>query len=78
MSNEKDIAIYIRLLASQVRTLPMNEAVPFLKGALALAGDHPAVNDLRGTYRELASAFDQLEAMAGQMTLQLDGKDGAK
>lgn len=73
MSNEDEIELYVRLLAAHVRQMPLREAVPFLKGALTLAGEHPAVEDLRGTCRDMASADDQLELIAGQLKLNLGG-----
>ena len=64
MTEQDDIALYVRRLARHVRTLPLRDAVPFLRGALVLAGENAAVNELRGTYRDLSSADDQLEQIA--------------
>jgi hypothetical protein len=74
--NEREIAIYVRTMAAQLRTMPLIEAVPFLQGALAIAGDHPAMGKLRGTMRDMVSADDQLEQLCGQLHLNLNGKDG--
>jgi hypothetical protein len=72
--NDKDAALYVRMLAVQLRMLPLADAVAMLRGALVVAGDHPAMQDLRGTFRDLVSADDQLGLLAsGQLKLPLDG-----
>ncbi len=59
-----DIALYVRRLAAHLRNLPLRDAVPFLHGALVIAGENAAVKELRGTYRDLSSAADQLDQIA--------------
>lgn len=58
------VEFFIKETAAHARSLPLNEAVVFLKGALEIAGDNDAVKELRGTYVDLSSADDQLELIA--------------
>jgi hypothetical protein len=80
MSEADDIAFFVRMIATQVRSMSLHDGVRFLRGILAVAGTHPAFDKLRETYHELASADDQLEVLGGQLKLNLgsnghDGKD---
>ena len=60
-----DVACYLQSLATSARTLPLAHAVRVLRGALLLAGDAPAAAALRDAFRDLSSAEDQLESLAG-------------
>ena len=70
MSIDESAAHYAKTVAALIRQMPLAEAIPFLTGAVAVSGDHPAMKDLRGTLVDLRSADDQLELLAGpQMRL---------
>ena len=76
MNDEQDdIALYVRRLAGHVRALPLRDAVHFLRGALAVAGENSAVQELRGTYRDLSSADDQLEQIADPLRRDQRGEE---
>jgi len=63
VNDQEAIEYYVQTVAAQVRAMPLADAVIFLRGALTIAGEHPAMEELRGTFRDLSSADDQLELM---------------
>lgn len=72
MSNPEAVARYVQLAAAFARTLPVADAVVFLTGAVEAGQGNAAVETLRGTLRDLSSADDQLELIAGpQLRLKL-------
>lgn len=76
MSEVDDIAYFRALVAATARTLPLNDAVRFLHGALLVAGEGEEVGELRQAYIALHSSDSQLELLAGrQLKLNL-GRDG--
>lgn len=63
MSAEVDF--YIAHLVAHARSLPLSDAVPFLAGALELAGERAEMEDVKRAHRALIVADDQLELIAG-------------
>jgi hypothetical protein len=75
MNDSDAIHVFVCGVADYARSLPLRSAVPFLRGALLLAGDREEVEPLRRVYTPLAHADDQLELIAGaQLRLPLDDK----
>lgn len=73
MNEEEAIAFFRKLTIATARSLPMSESVDFLRGALAVAGDHEAVAELRAAYLQLRNIDAQLDLIAGgQLKLPLD------
>jgi len=59
MSAAIDFYKYRLVLAA--RTLPLHEAVLLLRGALAVADNHPELLEIKHAHQALAVAEDQLE-----------------
>lgn len=65
--NEGDsTTFFVEEIARHARTLPLNEAVQFLKGGLQLIGDREEVQALREASIALNAADNQLELISGQ------------
>lgn len=76
MSETEAIARFVREIAEHARALPMRDAVVFLQGCLALAGDAEVMAEVRRSYMLLRQGDEQLELIAdGQLKLNL-GRDG--
>lgn len=77
MSDAETIAFYRATLVATARTLPLADAVVFLRGALFVADDHHEMTEVRSAYVNLQQADAQLELIAGpQSTLNLGGAQG--
>ena len=60
--NEPDAIIFFRSQTiALARALPLADAVSFLHGGLAIAGEHEAMASLREVYQRLHSAVSRLE-----------------
>ncbi len=71
------IEFYRQQLVAHARTLPMHEAVIFLRGALAVSGVRADMVDVQRAVSALIVADDQLELIAGaQGKLNLHGGNG--
>ncbi len=78
MSEAEDIAFFRATAAATARTLPLPDALRFLRGALLVASEHDAMSEIRVAYVQLHSSDSQLELIAsGQLKLNL-GSDGTK
>lgn len=73
--NDFEVASFYReTVVALARTMPLAEAVKFLRGALIVAGEHEAMTDVRKAYVSLAHGDQQLELIAsGQLKLNLGG-----
>jgi hypothetical protein len=61
------------------RSLPLADAVSYLRGLVKLAGDCEAIAPAREACMKLSEADEQLELIASpQAKLPFNGKDGAK
>ena len=76
MSESEDIDFYraTATAAATARSLPLADAIRFLRGALLVAGESPEMTDVRNAYIGLQANDAQLELIAsGQLKLNLGG-----
>lgn len=73
MSEAEAILFYRSALVAHARSMPVTQAIDFLRGALAVSNS-PAMEDVRRAFTSLRIGDDQLELLAGeQMKLSLEG-----
>lgn len=63
---------FLQSSVNHARTMPLTDSVRYLRGLLEVAGDHPAVSELRHAFVCLTESDRQLELISvGQMKLPL-------
>lgn len=74
MPRNEAIEFFVRGAIAHARTLPIGEAVKFLRGLLEMAGDQPEVAEVRQVFVKLSDSDHQLELISRpQLNLPLDG-----